>query len=205
MTHISHPRSVTGLRVLVSIIAAFLLVMFGSPSVVGAQYGGVSGLFVTTSPTNPGFADFTGLGCDGDVEVVLYLPGVQPTSSDPASNQSVPGRVLAVTTSVASPGTIENGTFAFPNVELPTDLEPGTYRVHSRCGDLDLEVLIQLSPDGTITLEPNVDTPIVNEIPEALPFTGRNSSRLLSFAAGLVVMGVSLSAYARRSLVATRR
>ncbi len=186
-------------------MALLLLVAFGSPTVAGAQYGGVSGLFVTTSPTRPGMADFTGLGCEGGVEVVLYLPGIQPTSNDPFSTQSVPGRILAVTTSVARPGSLEDGTFAFPDVELPTDLEPGTYRVHSRCGDLDLEVLIHISSDGSITFEPNGEAPAINDIPEALPFTGRNASRLLSLAAGLVAMGVSLAAYARRSPVSTRR
>lgn len=206
MTHLPRPRSGTHHGVLASLlIAACLLIVVATPSVAGAQYGGVSGLFVTTSPDTPGMADFTGLGCEGGVEVVLYLPGSQPTSSDPSSGQTVPGRVLEVTTSVDRPGSLENGTFAFPDVELPTDLEAGTYRVLSRCGDLDLEVLIHISSDGSVTFEPNSNAPVLNEIPEALPFTGRNSSRMVSFAAGLVAMGVSLAAFARRPAVSTRR
>lgn len=180
-----------------------LLVLLGStvvaPALASAQYGGVSGLFVTTSPTNPGFADFTGLGCEGGVEVVLYLPGIQPTSADPLASQTVPGRILAVTTSASSADPLLDGTFAFPDTELPTDLEPGAYEVHSRCGDLDLRVLIQLSSDGSITVDPDPDTPIKNTIPEALPFTGQNSSRLVSFAVGLVAAGLALAAYSHRT------
>ncbi len=201
----SHPRPVTLRGFALSLVAVFSVVVLASMPTAEAQYGGVSGLFVTTSPTNPGFADFTGLGCAGGEEVVLYMPGIVPTSADPAATQSVPGRILAVTTSTASANALEDGTFAFPNIELPTDLDPGTYRVHSRCGDLDLEVFIQIASDGAITLEPDLDAPIQNEIPEALPFTGRNASRLMSFAAGLLALGVSLAAYSRRSALGARR
>ena len=186
------------------VVAALVLVIFGSSSTVGAQYGGVSGLFVTTSVTNPGYADFAGLGCEGGVEVVLYLPGTQPTATDPSATQSVPGRILAVTTSVTSPNSVEDGTFAFASVELPRDLDPGVYQVQSRCGDLDLEVLIQLTSQGTVTLAPTRDSPILNDVPEALPFTGRSSNRIVSTAAGFVALGVSLSAWSRRSSQTSR-
>jgi hypothetical protein len=184
-----------------SIVAllAILVSTAVSPSFLSAQYGGVSGLFVTTSPTSPGFADFTGLGCAGGVEVVLYLPGIQPTTIDPPASQSVPGRILAVTTSVDSADSLENGIFAFPNVQLPTELGPGTYDVHSRCGNLDLSVLIRLSSDGSLSIDPDPDAPIVNGIPEALPFTGGNSSRLVSFASALVAVGLALAAYSHRT------
>lgn len=185
------------------VITSVMLVASASPAT--AQYGGVSGLFVTISPTNPDVADFTGLGCAGGDEVVLYLPSVTPTSADPASVQSVPGRVLAVTTARISQNELEDGTFAFPGVVLPTDLEPGTYAVHARCGDLDLRVLIEIAADGTITVEPDAgadsdsDPSSESQIPEALPFTGRNASRLVSLAAAFVAVGVSLGAYGRRS------
>lgn len=191
-----------GLRAVLAIIA---VVLVASAAPASAQYGGVSGLFVTLSPTSPDVADFTGLGCSGGDEVVLYLPTVTPTSADPASVQSVPGRVLAVTTARTSQNDLEDGTFSFPGVILPTDLEPGVYAVHARCGDLDLRVLIEIAADGTISVEPEpdadseTDPAADNPIPEALPFTGRNASRLVSLAAAFVAVGVSLGAYGRRS------
>lgn len=182
-------------------VALTLLLAFASSA--NAQYGGVSGLFVTISPTSPNIADFTGLGCAGGDEVVLYLPTVTPTASDPSSVQSVPGRVLAVTTARSSNNELEDGTFAFPGVVLPADLDPGTYAVHARCGDLDLRVIIEISADGAISVEPDTDPDTgpatENQIPEALPFTGRNANRVVSFAAGLVAVGVSLGAYGRRA------
>lgn len=188
-------------RAILSVLLVLMVLVTSNERAV-AQYGGVSGLFVTTSPAKPGFADFTGLGCAGGVEVVLYLPGVQPAASDPSATQSVPGRILAVTTSVSSLDALENGTFAFPDVQLPTDLEPGVYEVHSRCGDLDMRVLVQLTSDGVLTIDPDPNAPIVNQtpdgIPEALPFTGRNANRTLSFAAGLIAVGISLAAVSRR-------
>ena len=75
------------LRVFVAVATcALLLSVFPVPA--GAQYGGVSGLFVVTSPDTPGFADFTGLGCQGGDEVVLYMPGIAPTSTDPTTTKS---------------------------------------------------------------------------------------------------------------------
>lgn len=191
-------------RRFVGIFFAALLALGATSAPIGAQYGGITGLFVTTSPDNPGFADFSGLGCDGGHEVVLYFPGLQPTANDPVATQSVPGRILAVTTSEASADALINGTFSFPNVRLPTDVDPGIYEVHSRCGDLDLRVLIQISSDGTITINPNPLDPIVNEtpasdIPGALPFTGSNSNRFVSAASGLIAGGIAFMALSRRS------
>jgi len=174
-------------------------------SPVAAQYGGISGLFVTSSPDNPGYADFSGLGCPGGHEVVLYFPGLQPTAQDPAANQSVPGRILAVTTSVSSDDPLLNGTFAFPNVRLP-DIEPGVYEVHSRCGGLDLRVLIQITDDGGITIDPDPSAPITNETPDSssgpLPFTGRESSRAVAIGAGLIAAGIAFLALSGRKLEA---
>ena len=172
-------------------------------SSAAAQYGGVSGLFVTSSPTQPGIADFSGLGCQGGEEVVLYFPGLQATNTDPAANQTVPGRILAVTTAVSSPDALINGTFSFPGVVLPTDVEPGVYEVHARCGTLDLRVLIQINGDGQITIDTDPNAPIVNETsdpgtPSVLPFTGRNSSRFVSLSAGLIAAGIAFTALSRR-------
>jgi hypothetical protein len=62
--------------------------------------------------------------------------------------------------------------------------------------------LVQLSSDGSITIDPDTDAPVINSnpgrIPDALPFTGQHSSRLISFAAGLVALGLSLAALSRR-------
>jgi hypothetical protein len=190
------------LRVL-STMVLMLTVFAFAPQSADAQYGGVSGLFVTTSPTNPGFADFSGLGCQGGQEVVLYFPGLQATSGDPSATESVPGRILAVTTAASSPDALLNGTFKFPNVRLPTDVEPGVYEVHARCGDLDLRVVIQIDSDGLITINPDPDTPITNEtpdsgIPGSLPFTGGDPSRAVSLGAGVIAAGLSFMALSRR-------
>ena len=199
---------VAGMAIVV--LVAPMLLLFGLISPAGAQYGGVSGFFVTTSPNNPGFADFTGLGCAGGQEVILYIPGIPPTSSDPAGSQSVPGRIIAVGTTVSSADALLNGTFSFPNVALPDDVEPGVYEVHARCGGLDMRVLIQIDSDGTIRLDPDPDAPIINEtpgsgpgngngsIPGSLPSTGGNPSRLGSIALGLMAAGLMLLAAARR-------
>ena len=189
-------------RVASTVFVALLCLGIAAPS-IGAQYGGISGLFVTTSPDRPGFADFSGLGCPGGHEVVLYFPGLAPTNQDPAAEQSVPGRILAVTTSVSSPEAQINGTFSFPNVRLPTDIEPGVYQIHARCGPVDLRVLIQINSNGIITIDPDPTAPIINEgpsngVPGALPFTGRNSNRVVSLAAGLVATGVAILAVSRR-------
>jgi len=185
-----------------SVIVALLCLGAGAPA-LGAQYGGISGLFVTTSPERPGFADFSGLGCPGGHEVVLYLPGIAPTNQDPSAVQTVPGRILAVTTSVSSPEAQVNGTFTFPNVRLPTDIEPGVYQVHARCGSVDLRVLIQINTSGIITTDPDPTAPIINETPSdgtpgALPFTGRDSNRMVSMAAGFVAAGVAILAVSQR-------
>lgn len=188
------------------VVVALSLQLLFAPT-AGAQYGGISGLFVTTSPTNPGFADFTGLGCLGGQEVILYFPGLGPQSTDPVGSQPVPGRVLAVTTTTSSADPLLNGTFSFPNIRLP-DVAPGVYEVHSRCGNLDLRVLIQIDADGSITLNPGPGVPIQNETPTntsgaptgPLPFTGRNSDRIVSLAIGVVAMGVAFVALSRRQL-----
>ena len=185
-------------------LIVLLTVLLILPAQAGAQYGGVSGLFVTISPGRAGRADFSGLGCLGGEEVVLYFPGLQATSRDPFATQTVPGRILAVTTATSSPDPLINGTFSFPNVRLPTDVEPGVYEVHSRCGSLDLRVLIQIDSQGVITINPDPDAPISNETdadgdaPEALPFTGRNASRVVSLGGGLIAAGFSFLALSRR-------
>jgi len=195
-------------RRVVGLLLAALLMGIAVAPVANAQYGGISGLYVTTSPDRPGFADFTGLGCNGGEEVILYFPGLAPTSADPQGSQSVPGRILAVTTSITSADALLNGTFSFPNVRLP-DVEPGVYEVHSRCGGLDLRVLIQIDIDGRVTLDPGSTTPILNETPTdsaidgapgTLPFTGRNSDRVVSLSVGLIAAGVALMAASRRHL-----
>lgn len=190
------------------LVALFLSVLTAVP--VAAQYGGITGLLVTTDPNNPGLGDFSGLGCPAGTEVVLYFPGLVPTASDPATTQSVPGRVIAVTTSISSPNGLLDGTFNFPDITLPDDLEPGLYEIHSRCGDLDLSVIVELHTDGSITVEvpapggpgssgdPNGtgDNP-----PGTLPFTGRESSRIIALSAGFIAAGIaSLSLSRRRQL-----
>ena len=192
-------------RASVALLIALSTLAFLAPG-AAAQYGGISGLFVTTSPDRPGFADFSGLGCVGGSEVVLYFPGLAPTSTDPTASQSVPGRILAVTTATTSADPLLNGTFTFPNVRLP-DVEPGVYEIHARCGGLDLRVLIQIDGNGLITLNPDQSIPIENEtgggftngVPNgSLPFTGRDSDRVLSLGAGIVAMGVAFLAASRR-------
>ncbi len=180
------------------IVALALGLVLSMPSPLAAQYGGISGLFVTPSPTDDNRADFDGLGCEGGVEVVLYWPGLDPTPSDPTATQSVPGRILAVTTSVSSDDPLLDGTFSFPNVLLP-DVEPGVYEVRARCGDLDLSVLVQIDADGVITTNPDPDEPVLNPAPPGeLPITGGSPSRLLSIAGALVGGGIILVAASRR-------
>ncbi len=196
-------QSKRAFRRLSTISIVLLLVMSALGSPAGAQYGGVSGLFVTSSPTRPGIADFSGLGCQGGEEVVLYFPGLQPTNTDPAATQTVPGRILAVTTAVSSPDALINGTFSFSNVVLPTDVEPGVYEIHARCGTLDLRVLIQINGDGEITIDTDPNAPIINAtneegIPSALPFTGSDSNRIVSMGAGLIAAGIAFLALSRR-------
>ena len=185
---------------------AFLAPLGGGAA--GAQYGGLSGLFVITSPTDPGVADFNGLGCAGGEEVVLYMPGIAATPSDPVATTAVPGRILAVTTSVASADPLLDGTFVFDDVVLPTDLPAGIYEVHSRCGGLDLFVFVELSPSGIVVIQPtDPDDPILDDVQNptgALPFTGRSSSRLASLGAMLAGLGVLFVAAGRRRQRATR-
>lgn len=182
--------------------SAVLLFGMATASPVMAQYGGVSGLFVITSPDEPGVADFNGLGCSGGDEVVLYLPGIPPTANDPAANTSVPGRVIAVTTALRSADALVDGTFSFRNVVLPSDLEPGFYAFHARCGTLDLLVVLEVTAGGDVVVTPqdevdDIRDQIVNP-PATLPFTGRESSRLVSLAAALVVAGAGFVVVARR-------
>ena len=188
-------------RLLTALVA---VAVFGTLGVApaAAQYGGVSGLFVITSPDEPGVADFSGLGCSGGDEVVLYLPGIPPTAADPIATTSVPGRVIAVTTAVSSADPLVDGTFSFRGVRLPTDLEPGFYAFHARCGTLDLLVVLEITAGGDVVVPPqdeidDVRDQIVNP-PSTLPFTGRESSRLVSLAAALVVAGAGFVVVARR-------
>lgn len=203
-------------RLLGVLLVGLVALTTGLPNVgaspAGAQYGGVTGLFVSTSPDRPGIADFSGLGCEGNREVVLYWPGLQPTAQDPSATQTVPGRVLATTTSIASADPLFDGTFNFPNVKLPTDVEPGVYEVHARCGDLDLRVLLQIESNGVVTIDPDPNAPVNNETPPgnsatngpnagppaSLPLTGRDANRYLSLAAGFLAAGLAIMALSRR-------
>ncbi len=209
----TRPKLRSAVQAVVGCVAPFLLVLLAAAPAAG-QYGGVSGFFVTTSPATPGFADFSGLGCGGGQEVVLYIPGLTPTASDPAASQSVPGRIIAVGTTVSSADALLNGTFTFTNIPLPDDVEPGVYEVHARCGSLDMRVLIQIDSDGVISLDPDPDAPIINETPGgdgagtgadgagpggALPITGRDPSRVVALATGLLAAGLMLMAASNRS------
>jgi hypothetical protein len=186
--------------VLAALVVCCSLLGLSTPAL--AQYGGVSGLFVITTPTEPGVADFNGIGCAGGVEVVLYLPGIPPTAVDPVVDTPVSGRVIAVTRSVSSADPLRNGTFSFAGVRLPVDLEPGFYQFHARCGDLDLSVVIELTAGGVVTVTPEgeidaIRDQIVNP-PTTLPFTGRESSPLIAFAAALVAAGTAFIAVGKR-------
>ncbi len=188
-----------------AVVVALLLSVFAAGP-AAAQYGGITGLLVTTDPDDPGSGNFSGLGCPAGTEVVLYFPGLAPTSNDPAANQSVPGRIIAVTTSISSPDGLLDGTFTFPNVSFPEDLEPGLYQIHSRCGSLDLSVIVELHTDGSITVAvPTPGTPgtvgnpsTSDDPPGALPFTGRESSRILALSAGFIAAGLASLSLSRR-------
>lgn len=184
-----------GVRVLA---LAIVFVVLGSTS-ASAQYGQLSGLFVITSPDDPDVADFTGLGCAGGSEVVLYMPGITPTASDPTAGQSVPGRILAVTTAVSSPDPLLDGTFVFDDVRLPTDLQPGLYEVHARCGPVDLSVLVRLGINGIVVVQPDEADPdeILNPT-DPLPATGRSSLRYVSVGVLLLGLGTLLVGTSRR-------
>ncbi len=176
-----------------TVIAIAMLVSSATP--VAAQYGGISGLFVAISPATPNQGSFSGLGCVGGEEVVLYFPALSPTANDPAASQTVPGRIVAVTTARSDSNGLLDGSFTFPNVQFPSELEPGTYEVRARCGDVDLGVLIRLRADGSIEIEPSIDGGSIDRssgVPGALPFTGRSASTLLSVSAALVAAGIAL-------------
>ncbi len=177
------------------VVAAMTLV--GPTGSAAAQYGGLSGLFVTPSD-EPGVADFDGLGCAGGDEVVLYMPGIDPTPNDPVASQSVPGRILAVTTAVSSDDPLIDGTFEFPSVVLP-DLPPGVYEVRARCGSVDMRVLIEIGDNGMVNTNPDPDAEVINPLPpDQLPLTGGDPSRLVSFAGLLLAVGVIFLAAGRR-------
>lgn len=217
-TSLDFLRRAIGIAAVVFVALTTTLPVVGATG-ASAQYGGISALFVSTSPDRPGMADFSGLGCNGGQEVILYWPGLPATAQDPVGSQSVPGRILAVTQSTLSDDPLLNGTFTFPNVTLP-DVAPGVYEVHSRCGDLDLTVLIQISDDGFITINPDPTTPATNGTPSTitndgpggpsgpsgpngpLPFTGRESSRIVSLGAGFLAAGLAVLALSRRQQVA---
>ncbi|MGI9607438.1 MAG: LPXTG cell wall anchor domain-containing protein [Acidimicrobiales bacterium] len=200
----AHTAASTADRTIVTAARALLVSLvlsLGFAAPAAAQYGGISGLFVSISADRPGFADFTGLGCEGGSRVVLYMPGIQPTSSDPASPVSVPGRILRVTRAESSDDPLVDGTFVFPRVRIPPTLEPGVYAVHARCGDLDMRVHIELSESGSITVTTGTPEDVLNpieDIPGALPFTGGTPSRLLALAGALLAAGVGFMAVARR-------
>jgi len=188
-------------RASTAVLLAALIIVASPSAEAGAQYGGISGLFVITSPTDPGVADFNGLGCAGGEEVALYMPGITPTPSDPPAANAVPGRVLAVTTSVVSADALFDGTFVFDDVILPTDLSAGIYEVHSRCGALDLVVFVELSPSGVVVIQPtDPGDPVLDDVRNptgSLPFTGRSSNRMASYGALLAGLGVVFLAAGR--------
>lgn len=189
-------------RALLGALFALTLV-FATPA--AAQYGGVSGLFVQPSEDTPGAADYSGLGCNGNEEVVLYLPGLPSAADDPTANTAVPGRIIAVTTSLDGSDPLLEGTFEFLGVFLPTELAAGVYEVHSRCGSLDLRVFVELGLDGTVTTDPDGGSPVLNPTDGSgtLPFTGGDPSRVLSLAGGLIAAGIGFLSIGRlRSKVA---
>lgn len=185
-------------------VALMLILSTAAPA--SAQYGGITGLFVSSSVDTPKEADFSGLGCPGGSEVVLYFPGLQPTTSDPIASQSVPGRIVGVTTALTDSNALINGSFNFPNISFPANLEVGTYQVNSRCGSLDLSVVVRLTVDCEITpvFVPNITTGTLTPglIPDGnggfLPFTGRESSRFLSLGAGFLAAGIAAFSLSRR-------
>lgn len=199
MKRFSHVKRIGG----AILVALALMLTTAAPA--HAQYGGITGLFVSSSIDTPKQADFTGLGCPSGSEVVLYFPDLAATTSDPVANQTVPGRIVAVTTALTDANSLIDGSFSFLGVQFPSNLEAGTYQVNSRCGALDQSVSVSLSVDCEIT---PVSTPF-NGVPPALtfvpdgnggflPFTGRESSRIASLGAGLLAAGVAAFSLARR-------
>lgn len=175
------------------LIVAGLVLGFAAP--VMAQYGGISGLFVVTSPDRPGFADFNGIGCQGGEVVTLYLPPV-PASAGGAGVEII----LGTTTAISNADPLFDGSFLFRDIALPTNLISGFYEVHARCGNLDLVVLVELTDDGQIVITPpGSNDEIINETPGAIAFTGRESSRLLAYAAALIGAGSLLLGTGRLS------
>lgn len=184
-----------------AIAACLLLGLLQVPA--AAQYGGITGLFLLTSPDDPGRVDFQGLGCAPDEEVVLYLPGLTPAPSDPVAATTVPGRVLAVTTALGGSDPLESGTFVFEDVRLPTGLAAGVYEFHSRCGVLDVSLVAEIGSGGDLRIvSPDGYVDPIAAIPEAIPFTGRESSNLIAFAAALVAAGIAFLGVNRRSELA---
>ncbi|NNC78902.1 MAG: hypothetical protein HKN94_02000 [Acidimicrobiales bacterium] len=192
----SHARARVFLPLL--IVAALIL---GAAAPVAAQYGGISGLFVVTSPDRPGVADFNGIGCQGGSTVTLYLPPV-PLDVGGTGVEVI----LGTTTAISNDDPLLDGAFLFRDVTLPANLRSGFYEVHARCGDLNLIVLVQLTSDGKIVITPpdNLDD-ILNPTPGAIAFTGRESSRLLAYAAALIGIGSLLVGTGRLSDKSDRR
>lgn len=181
-----------------------LLGSFVSPA--AAQYGGITGLFLLTSPDDPGRVDFKGLGCEPGDEVVLYLPAIAATPNDPTTSSPLSGRVLAVTSAHGGSDPLESGTYIFEDIRLPPDLEPGIYEFHSRCGDLDVSVVAELGAGGgvrIVTSDEYIDR--IGAVPEAIPFTGRQSNNLVALAAALVTAGLAFIGVNRRSELARSR
>lgn len=175
------------------LIVAGLVLGFAAPAV--AQYGGISGLFVVTSPDRPGFADFNGIGCQGGDTVTLYLPPV-PASAGGSGDEII----LGTTTAISNTDPLLDGSFLFRDVVLPTNLIAGFYEVHARCGDLDLVVLVELTDDGQVVITPPGDQDeIINQTPGTIAFTGRESSRLLAYAAAMIGAGSLLLGTGRLS------
>ena len=207
LADLAHMKSFSRARRLTLVVFVALTMIVSTAAPASAQYGGITGLFVSSSIDTPKQADFSGLGCASGSEVVLYFPGLQPTSGDPVASQSVPGRIVGVTTALTDANSLIDGSFSFPGVRFPANLDPGSYQVNSRCGSLDLSVTVRLTVNCEITpISPPVGSvpPGLTFVPDGngggvfLPFTGRESSRIFSLAAGLLAAGVAALSLSRR-------
>ena len=164
-----------------------------------AQYGGVSGIFVSQNPNNPHNISIEGVGCAGGSEVVIYLPALAATDDDPDALTPVPGRIIAVTAAITSEDPTIDGTFSFDNLDLPAELAPGEYAIHARCGDQDIESLfvIPVQVAQTTTTTTALATP--NAGVGQLPITGASSQRGAAFAAALMGLGAFFVVFARKT------
>lgn len=192
-------------KIAVALLAACLFI-FATATPAIAQYGGISGLFVASDGNTSKQADFSGLGCESGAEVVLYLPDIDPSPTDPVANQSVPGRIIAVTTALTDANSLINGSFTFQDAQLPSTLDADIYQINSRCGLVDLSVLVRVTEDCEIipiATQTNPDRPdslafASDGFGGFLPFTGSSPSRFLSLVAGLIAAGFAAISFGRR-------